>query len=61
MQDLEKNCCNPYKKLKKDERIEDILSLEKKDTELPPIPYEEIIKKLRIYDLPITFFGETPM
>ena len=58
---MDKNYENPYKKFKKEEGIKDILNLEKKDNELPPIQLDEIVKKLRAFGVPITFFGETPM
>ncbi|EAR84715.2 PRP18 Pre-mRNA processing factor-like protein, putative (macronuclear) [Tetrahymena thermophila SB210] len=59
LEDLQKYQANPYKKLKKDEKKDEGQQNENKEEEQPPIPKAEVIKKLRQFGVPVTFFGET--
>jgi len=58
---LANSSSNPYKKLKKEDLsdVKNGTEESKKEEDQPNIPKEEVIRKLRLLGVPVTFFGET--
>lgn len=66
-EDEENSHSNPYKKVKKEDKAFELLTTDEQEAvatkkaqdDIPPIPKEEVAKKLRAMGVPVTFFGET--